>query len=156
MTGSAAEYFASLRKYYSILGWTKQGPLVDRAMAGLSEALKDKVVRNPYPFESIDQLALYCVPLDNRIRARRQEKEEARRARDEKNNSNSNRNQHSKNSSHSQSQAHSRSHSKPSFSSNSNPTPSTSNPVPVAVVRTQSPADVNGWNSNSSPYPKLT
>lgn len=74
MTGTAVEYFSSLRRYFAVLRWTEQAPIVDRAMAGLSEELKDEVARHGNDFESLNELSAFCIPLDNRLRARRAEK----------------------------------------------------------------------------------
>jgi len=142
MTGTAVEYFSNLRKYFAILGWKEHAPIVDRALAGLSDILKDEVVRHPYGFETLNELSAYCIPLDNRLRARRAEKESGRKQNDKSSHGS---NPHSNPHSH-----RSKEHSKPSFSA-----PSSSLPPPNAVVRTQSSAHVNDSNSFQL-RPKLT
>ena len=74
-TGSAAEYFSHLRELFAILGWTDQGPIVARAIEGLSSDLKDEVARHGGDFNRLEDLARYITPLDNRLRARRVERE---------------------------------------------------------------------------------
>lgn len=147
MTGSAVEYFSSLRKYFAILGWKEDAPIVDRALAGLSETLKDEVVRHPYGFETLNELSAYCIPLDNRLRARKVEKD-AKRIQNDKFSQGSN----SSTSTHHQ--PRSKEHSKPSFVP-SIPVFSSPVPTPTPIVGTRGSAHVEP-SSSFQPRPKLS
>ena len=80
-TGTAAEYFAHFRELIAVLGWVDQEPIVDRAIEGLSPDLKDELARCHQELATLDELSRFVVPLDNRIRVRRQERERETAAR---------------------------------------------------------------------------
>lgn len=138
MTGTAVEYFSNLRRYFAILGWQEQGPILLKARKGLSMTLKDEVARQPFPFLNLDDLAQFCIFLDNQLRARKAE-------RDVENKSNDN--------SSSNSQSHSNSHSISGSKDHSNRTQSSSSPT--VVIKPQAVALVMNASSNP-PFQKLS
>lgn len=74
-TKSAAEYFSKFRQYVTILGYRDQRQLVTQAIDGLDDRMKDELTRYGNDrFSTVNELARWVTPLDNRFRARDQEK----------------------------------------------------------------------------------
>lgn len=83
-TGSAAEYFAKIREYTSVLSWELDEQATARAKEGLSDVLQDEVARHPKEFETFAELQAFVVRLDNSLRAREAEKNKAENRREKK------------------------------------------------------------------------
>ena len=66
-TGAASDYFAEFNHHAAVLGWKDEEPIIEQAMYGLKDHLKDEIARSGKDFTTLSDLMDFIIPLDNRL-----------------------------------------------------------------------------------------
>jgi hypothetical protein len=66
-TGPASSYFAEFQQDVAILGWKDQDPIIDKAIEGMKQSLKDEIARQGYVSNTLADLIRFIVSLGSRL-----------------------------------------------------------------------------------------